>query len=75
MGMMIGEVQSDAVLDLDLVDAGQVILDRVFGRDDLAVRTVQRVQCRVQRRGLAGPRGTGDQEDPIRPTDQALEVR
>ena len=49
-----GEVEADVVLHLDLVDAGQVVLDRVLGRDDLPIRPVQLVQGGVQRGGLAG---------------------
>jgi len=40
-----GEVQADLVLHLHLVDPGQVILDGVLGRDDLAVGPVQLVEA------------------------------
>ena len=69
-----GEIQSDVVPDLDLVDPWQVVLDGVFGRDDLAIRAVQCVECRVKRRGLARTGRTCDQKDTIRPLNETREV-
>ena len=66
-----GEVQADLVLHLDLVDAGQVVLDRILGRDDLPVRPVQLVQGGVERGRLAGAGRPGDQEDAVGPLDDA----
>ena len=40
-----GEIEPDPVLDLHLVDPGQVVFHRVFGSDDLAVGPVQFVQA------------------------------
>ena len=51
-----------------LVDAGQVVLDRILGRDDLAIRSVQLVQGGVERGGLAGAGRPGDQEDAVGPS-------
>lgn len=39
---------------LHLVDAGELVFDRVFHRDQLAAGGVDRIQERVQRSGLAG---------------------
>ena len=68
------EVEADVVLDLHLVDAGQVVLDRVLGGDDLPVRPVQLVQGGVQRGRLAGAGRTGDEEDAVGPLDDLLEA-
>ena len=51
---------------LDLVDALQLILDRVLDRDDLAGDRVQRQQPGVQRGGLAAAGRPGDQHDAVR---------
>ena len=59
---------------LALVDPRQVVLDRIFRRDDLAVRTVQLVERCIERRGLAASRRPGDQEDPVRPLDELVEA-
>src|SRR5206468_10122801 len=60
-----GEVESDMVLNFDLIDARQVVLDRVFGRDDFAVRPVQFIKSRVQGRGLARSGRTGHAENTV----------
>ena len=61
------------MLHLHLVDAGQVILHRILGRDDLSIRPVQFVQGRVQGCGLARPGRPGHQENPIGAFDDGLE--
>ncbi len=60
-----GERQTDLVMDLDLVDPVQLILDRVFGRDDLRFGTADLQQRTVQRRRLARAGRTGDQDDAV----------
>src|SRR5205823_6304133 len=67
-----GEIQTDLVLHFHLVDARQVVLDGVFRRDDLPIRTVQFVQGAVQGRRLAGAGRAGDQEDAVGPLDDLL---
>ena len=67
-----GEVEPDLVLDLHLVDAGEVILHRVFGRDDLRVGPIELVERGVERGRLAGARGAGDENDAVGPADQVL---
>ncbi len=67
------EVEPDVVPHLDLVDARQVVLDRVFGRDDLAVGPVQLVQRGVERGRLARAGRARDQDDAVRPADEVVE--
>ncbi len=69
-----GEVEADLVLHLDLVDAGQVILDRVLGGDDLSIRPVQFVQGGVEGGGLARAGRPRDQEDAVGAFDDLLEA-
>jgi hypothetical protein len=40
-----GEGHPDLGLDLDLVDAGELVLDRVLHRDDLALLGVERLSA------------------------------
>ena len=54
-----------------LVDARQVVFDRVLGRDDLAVWAVQVVERRVQGGGLSRTGRPGHQDDPVGPLDRA----
>ncbi len=69
------ERQADALAHLALVDAGEVVLDRVLGGDDLAVRPVEHVERRVERRRLARAGRPGDEEDAVRPADDPVERR
>src|SRR5690606_19612143 len=61
-----GEVEADLRLGLDLVDALDLVLDRVLDGDDLHVRRVDLRQRRIQRGGLARTGGAGDQQDAVR---------
>ncbi len=70
------DVHVDA--DLALVDRRLLVLvvelDRVFDRDDVVVDVVvDVVDHRGQRRGLARAGRPGDEQQPARPHDQALE--
>src|SRR5690349_6464200 len=49
----VGEIEPDLSLDLDLVDAGELIFNRVFDRDDVARDRVELEQSGVERRGFA----------------------
>ena len=51
------EGEADLGLDGDLVDALELILDRILDRDDLLVRAVDPVERGVERRRLAEPVG------------------
>ena len=64
------EVEADLRLRLDLVDAFDLVFDRVLDRDDLDVRLVQLGQRGVQRGGLARAGGAGDQQDAVRAVDE-----
>jgi hypothetical protein len=52
-----GEGQFDFLVDLDLIDAGQPIFDRVFHGDYLALRRIELFECGIERRRLATPVG------------------
>ena len=67
------EGQPDVLADLHLVDAVEVVFDRVLGGDDLAVRRVEDVERRVQRGGLARAGGAGHQEDAVGTADDPVE--
>ena len=69
-----GEVEADVVADLDLVDPGEVVLDRILGRDDLRVGAVELVERGVERRRLAGARRAGDEDDAVGAADECLEI-
>src|SRR5690606_15279051 len=69
----VGEVQPDLRPRLDLVDALDLVLDRILDGDDLDVGRVELAQRRVQGRGLARTGRAGDQEDPVRLFEHALE--
>ena len=62
----IGETEIDAVLDLHLVERGLDHFDRVLNGAHVHFRRRQLLQCRVQRRRLAGTGGAGDQDDAVR---------
>ncbi len=58
----------DLGVDLGLADAVDVVLDRIFDRQDVAARVVDALeQRRVKRGGLARTRRTGDEQDAVRP--------
>jgi hypothetical protein len=61
-----GEIQPDLRLHLDLVDAFELVFDRILDRDDLHVRRVDLRQRGVQRGGLARTGRAGDQQDAVR---------
>ncbi|MCY1455500.1 hypothetical protein D9M71_726380 [compost metagenome] len=60
-----GEGHVDLAVDLSLADAGKVVLDRVFDGEDIARYLVEVRKRGVQRRGLAGTGGPGDQENAM----------
>src|SRR6266566_4285404 len=69
-----GERPADALVDLDLVDALQVVLDRILGGHDVHVRRIDRVDPRVERGGLAGPGRSGDQYHAVRLVNRRVEL-
>ena len=52
-------------LDLHLVDQLELVFDRVFDRDDVAVHALDQLEGRVERRRLAAARGAGDQHQAV----------
>ena len=68
-----GERHPGPRVDLDLVDPLQLVLDRVFDRDDVLDRRFDPVQRRVQGRGLAAAGRAGHQDHPLRSRQEILE--
>ena len=68
------EGQADLLLHLDLVDAGEVELDRVLGRHDVDGRVVQGGDRGVERVRLARAGRPGDEHDAVGPVDRVLEA-
>ena len=66
-----GERQPDLRMDLDLADAGRVVFDGIFDRDDLESRILDRVERRIKRRRFAASGRPGDEHDPVRQTRSA----
>src|SRR6266446_5779612 len=62
----IGEAQADALLHLNLVDAVELVLDRILDGEDLALGRVEADERCVERRGLAAARWPGDKKDAVR---------
>ncbi|VFT30633.1 Uncharacterised protein [Pseudomonas aeruginosa] len=62
----LGEVHALARIDVDLVDAFQVDLHRVFGGGNVDVGGIEDVQTGVQRYRLARAGGAGDQDHALR---------
>ena len=60
---------------LHLADAAQLILDRVFDRDDILVARVNSVECGVQRRCFARPRRSRDQDNAVALANESLDTR
>ena len=69
-----GEGETNRLVDLGLIDALDLVLDRVFQGDDLRAGGAQGIQRRIQRRGLPAAGRAGDQDHPVRPTDDLLEL-
>ena len=67
------EGEADLRPDRDLVDAFQLVFDRVLDGDDLEVRAVDLVEAGVERGGFPGAGGTRDQDNAVGPVDQRLE--
>ncbi|MDT4850353.1 hypothetical protein FQZ97_845020 [compost metagenome] len=63
------EGEAGLLVDVDLVDAGQVDFRRVFRRRDVDARLVEQVQAGVERHGLARARGAGHQHHAIGAAD------
>ena len=69
-----GERQADLRMNLNLVDAVELVFDRVFGRDDLGVFVLDFDQRAVERRRFAGAGRAGDEDDAVRQSNQLAEL-
>ncbi|MQM39515.1 hypothetical protein KBTX_03543 [wastewater metagenome] len=69
-----GEGHVDAQVHLGLADAVEVILDRVLDGEDVAAAVVEPCDGGVERGGLAGTGGTGDQQDPVGAVDEGVDL-
>lgn len=70
----VGEAHADLGMDLDLVDAAELVFDRVLDGDDLERFGIELGQRGVERGGLARAGGAGDEQDAVRTVDQAAEA-
>src|SRR5699024_3551793 len=61
-----GERQAGLRVHLDLVDAGQAVLDRVLDGDDVDLRLGDGVEGRVQGGRLPGPGRAGHEDHAVR---------
>ena len=68
------EREPDLRIHLHLAQAGKLVFDRVFDRDDLAFAVVQLLHHAVKRGGLAGTGRTDHEEDAVRNRNQLLEL-
>src|SRR5438128_4785117 len=69
-----GERPADPLVDLDLVDALQVVLDRVLGGHDVHVRRIDRLDPRVERGELTGFERPGDQDHAVWLVNRRVEL-
>ena len=69
-----GERQPDLRVDLNLVDAFELVFDRVFGRDDLGLVAFDFEQRAVERRRFAGAGRAGHEDDAVRQANQLAEA-
>ena len=67
------EIEPDLRLYLDLVDAGQLILDRVFDGYDVARHRVQLQEAGVERRRLAAAGWPGHKYHTVRQIERAFD--
>ena len=70
----VGEVEADVLVDLHLVDADQVVLDRILGGGDVGDDLVELGERRVEGGGLAAAGRAGDQHHAEGLVDGVLEV-
>ena len=59
--------------NLNLVDAAQLVFDRVLNRDDLPNRIVDGIERRIKGRCLAASSRSGDQNNPVGQCQHPLE--
>jgi len=64
------ECEAHLVINVDLVDAGQIDFCRIFGCRDVRARLVEEVQAGVEGHGLATAGGACHQYHPVRAADR-----
>ena len=65
------ERQLDLLVDLRLVDAGNLVLDRILDRDDVGLLRLHRRQRRAERRRLAAAGRADDENHPVLMAEEA----
>ena len=65
-----GKIESDLAAHRNLIDAGQLVLDRVLDRHDVVLRVIQLLQHRVKRRRFARAGRPGHQNHSMRRVDR-----
>ena len=68
-----GEGEADLRLNLDLADAGHLVFDGILDGDDVLVGRVDALETGVERGGLAGTGGTGDEDDAVRASNELVD--
>src|SRR5260370_23064193 len=69
-----GEIEADLRSDLNLVDAGKLIFDRVLDRYDVARDRVQPQKSGIEGRRLAAAGRTGDQHHAVRQCERPFDA-
>src|SRR5581483_7718057 len=69
------EGEPDPRLDLNLVDAGELVFDRILDGEHLTLDAVEPLQHGVKRRRLAASGRSGDQDDAVGTPNKILEHR
>ena len=71
----IGKIQADLWFHLDLVNAFQLILHRIFYRKDFLLRSIQRLQGGIQSGRFAAAGWPGNQDNTVRQCQDVVETR
>ena len=70
----LGKVQSNLRLNLNLVDSGKLVFDRIFDGKQLQFRTIEMLQRRVKRCRFSASGRAGHKDDTVRQRHQAMQV-
>src|SRR5438477_781220 len=69
------EIETDVTAYRDLIDARELVLNRIFDRHDVVFGAVQLVQHRIERRRFTGTGRAGDKNHSVRRIHRLLEFR
>src|SRR5439155_14052750 len=69
-----GEVQTDLLFHLDLIDAHEVEFNRILGRHDVGLNGVERLKRGIESVGFAAPRWSRNQDHSVGLRDIALKL-